>query len=505
VTLNGASSLAAQWSADSSSIYFVDGNGQLVVTTKGGAAIQIAPDGASSPAISPAGDRIAYLRGAKIEVLTFASGKTDEVAPKPAPTLVGWAKDKLLWAAADGIYTQGDTGPTQLVPLPTTGAITVLSFAPDGTHAAYKLNSNLFLLDLVAGTSVQLGAAGNSFTGWSPDGTLVLYSTTDHQVVADLQGSTQATLPAGDASWSSQDAILLGSDTDLYQIRPDGSNLTKVANGTYHLPLWAPDGSSFAFVRGGSLWVAVAPALPPEPTALDLATAMVKRFMEARLNQKPDDATALLDAGGKKAYAAGGLNLLITGDPRFSRYYVLTQEVTATSPDTVTFVVRLVLTHNKLDVSDYEETLTLVRDPTTKQFLVDQATATSQRDLGKGAEVVSVDVTADTIKVTFDSDLDPATITGGVLVLDSKGNQLDTTAAYANRTVTLTGLNLKEGSQYRLVVLTTVRDVLGHNVATEYDLNVLGPSPKKHGDHKDVVSPSPSPAPSPAPAATPSS
>ncbi|TMC80432.1 MAG: hypothetical protein E6J06_14710 [Chloroflexi bacterium] len=154
------------------------------------------------------------------------------------------------------------------------------------------------------------------------------------------------------------------------------------------------------------------------------------------------------------------------------------------------------LTHGKLDVSDYEETLTLVRDAGSKQLLIDQASATGRRDLGKSAEVVSVDVAADTIKITFDSDLDPATVTGGVLLLDSKGNQVDATASYATRTVTLSGLNLTAGTQYRLVVLTTVRDVLGHNVATEYDLNVFGPSPKKHANRKENVTLLPTPRPS---------
>src|SRR5437879_3984865 len=113
-SLNGATTLSAQWSADSSSIYFVDGKGQLAVASaKGGAITVIAPDGASSPAISPAGDRLAYIRGGKIEVLTFAAGKTDEIKATPAATLVGWAKDKLVWAAADGIYTEARNGQRQ--------------------------------------------------------------------------------------------------------------------------------------------------------------------------------------------------------------------------------------------------------------------------------------------------------------------------------------------------------------------------------------------------------
>jgi hypothetical protein len=492
--LSGASSPGLQWSADSSSIYFVDGKGALqVVSLKDGKVTAIATSGAGYPSISPAGDRLAWIAGGKIEVITFATGKTAELVPTSPPTMLGWAKDRLLWAAHDGIYQQTDSGQTQLTALPATTGVIVQSIAPDGTHAIYTLNTNLFVLDLATGKSAQLGQANDSFAGWSPDATLVLYTDADHVVVADAQGATQSTLVGGEASWSSQDAIILGSDTNLYQVRPDGTNRTRLADGTYRFPVWAPDGSSFAFVRGDSLWTGVAPALPPEPTPVEEAGAVVKTFMDARLNGKSDAATALLDDSGKKAYAPDGLNLVITGDPHFSRYYVLTQEAIGTQPDTVRIVVRLVLTHGKLDVSEYEETLALARDAKTRQFLIDQATAGQQRELGKGAEVVSVEVTQNTIQVAFDSDLDQSTVNGGVLLLDSKGNQVDATVSYANRTVTLSGLDLKEKGQYKLVVLTTLKDVQGHNVAAEYDLNVFGPSAKKHANHHDTVVPSPSP------------
>ena len=137
---------------------------------------------------------------------------------------------------------------------------------------------------------------------------------------------------------------------------------------------------------------------------------------------------------------------MIGGDPRFSRFYILTNEVTGSQPESATFVVRLVLTHGKLDVADFEETLTVIRDPATKQFVIDQATAGAHRELGKGAEVVGVVVGADNIQVAFDSDLDPGTVADGVRVLDSKGRQVDATVTYANRTVTISGLALKPGA-----------------------------------------------------------
>jgi hypothetical protein len=494
--LSGASSLALQWSADSQSVYYVDGKGALqVVSIKTGTATVVVPSGASAPAISAAGDRLAYLLNGKVEVLTFASGKTDEIAPAATPTLVGWDKDKVVWATATEIDEQTDNGPTQLAALPASAV--VLSIAPDAAHIAYRLDQNQLVLDLQTGKSVPLNQA--NFVGWSPDGTAMLYASSAGVVVSDLQGDALATLPTANASWSSQDAILLGGDTTIYEVRPDGSNLTRLANGTYRSPVWAPDGNSFAFVRGDSLWVATAPALPPEPTIVDEATTVVKKFMDARLADRSADAAAFLNDNGKKAYGAGQLNLVITGDPHFTRYYLLTQEAVGTQPDTVRFVVRLVLTHGKKDVTDVEETLTLVRDATTKQFLIDQATAGAQRDLGKGPEVVSVDVTATTIQVTFDSDLDPATVNGGVIVIDAKGNPVDATATYSNKMVTISGLDLKAGAQYRLVVMTSVRDVNGQKLQAEYDLELLGPSPNRHAQRRSLSSAGASPAPGASP------
>ncbi len=498
---------AVQWSADSSTVYFVNSKGALeAVPAKGGDVSVVAPDGASSPAIAPAGDQLAYIRGGKIEVLTFATGTTAELVVTPAPTLVGWAKDKVEWAAADGVYTQGAGGSTQLAPLPATGVVSFLSIAPDGGHAAYRQDQNLFLLDLTSAKSTQLGQANAVFYGWSPGGTQLMYSTSNGNLaISDVQGNSVGTVPGGDASWSSQDAVLLGSETDLYQVRPDGAALTKLSSGTYRQPVWAPNGAAFSFFRGGALWTAAAPALPPLPTVLDLSTAVVNSFMQARQKAQPDVAGALLDSNGKQAYAGGGLNLVISGDPSFSRFYILTQDVTGTQPDTATFVVRLVLTHGKLDVADFEETLTVVRDATTRQFLIDQATAGAHRDLGKGAEVVGVVVAADSIQVAFDSDLDPGTVADAVHVLDSKGKQVDATVTYANRTVTISGLDLKPGAQYELVVLTTLRDFRGHNVAAEYDLQLVGPVAKTKPDHKSggvTASPAPIPSPSPSPPAT---
>ncbi len=503
----GASTASVQWSADSSTVYFVSGGALKLVPATGGDVTVVAPDGVSSLALSPAGDRLAYVRNGKLEVLTFAAGSTSELVVTPAATIVGWASDKLVWATTGGFFTEGASTPAPLAPLPSTGAVTAVSISPDGSQAVYTQDHNLFVLDLTTAKSTQLGQTDAAFEGWSPSGAQLLYRGADSTAIVDVQGSSFGTVAAADASWSAEDAILLGTDTDLYEVHPDGSNKTKLASGTYHGPVWAPNATAFTFFRSGAIWTATAPGLPPLPSALDQAAAVVNSFMQARQNGLADQAASYLDANGRLAYAAGGPNLIVGGDdPRFSRYYVLTQELTSTQPEIATFTVRLVLTHGKLDVNELEESLTLVLDPTSHKFVIDQASAGARRALGKGAEVVAVDVAADTIKVTFDSDLAPATVQGGVLVLDAKGNPVDGQATYAGRVVTITGLNLKPGGQYKLVVLTTVRDVSGQNVASEYDLTVFGPALKNHGDHKGAggVTASPGPSPSPSPSPTPS-
>jgi Bacterial Ig-like domain len=476
-----------QWSADSTTLYVVGDNGALEsIAVSGGSLNVIVPDGVTYPAIAPAGDRLAYYRGGKIEVLRLAIGVTSDRAVVTNLTALSWAKDQLMWGNSDGVFKMGPGGnPVQLAAIPNDAA--VLSIAPDGTHAVYKQGHLLFVLDLTTSQPSRFGQIGGQFLGWSPDGPRMLYSGQGRTVVADDNGQGLAMLPPGDPSWSSQDEILIGSDVSLSEVRADGSGQTKLIDGTYRLPAWAPNGTAFAFVRGGAIWSAtIAPAVS-EPPALDQAFAVVSSFMNARLQRQADQAASFLDGNAKQAYGNGGIPLLITGDAGFSRFYVLTQEITGSRPDIARFVVRLVLSKSGLDVSAYEETLILQRSQAGQPFLIDQATAGPSRDLGRGAGVVGVQVSGGIIRVVFDSDLISGTVGDGVFVLDASGQRVGHAATYANRIVVITGLQLVPGATYRLVVQTTVLDVSGRNVPSEYDLNIIGPAAGGTGSQGDVV------------------
>lgn len=492
-----------QWSADSTTVYFVGDNGALEsVSVSGGDPKVVIADGVSYPAIDAAGDRLAYVRGDKIQVLTIADGSTVDVATAHNVTALTWAADQLLWGTNQGIFKAAADGPVQLANIPPDAGAT--SIAPDGAHAVYQEGQSLFVLDLATTKSTLLGGAGAAFLGWSPDGSQMLYQGGDSTVVADDQGQTVATIPAGDPSWSTQNEILLGSDTDIYAVRPDGFGWTKLNSGSYHLPVWAPNGATFSFVRGNAIWTATATPLLAEPSYIDQAGAVVSAFMNARVSGQAPQAMTFLDDKGKQAYSSSGLPLTISGDTTLSRYYVLASEITSRHPDLATFVVRLVLSKGSLDVSDFEEALTLRRDSAGQQFLIDQATAGPTRDLGKGAEVVSVDIASGSVKVVFDSDLVSDTIADGVVVQDASGKRVGGPSTYANRTVVITGLDLIPGASYKLVVLPSVQDVSGRNVPAEYDLGLVGPEPGAQGSQGTIGNPAPEPSPVPSPSGEPS-
>jgi Bacterial Ig-like domain len=487
------------WSADSSTVYFVAAGGALEsVPAKGGATKTLVADGVSLPAIAPAGDRLAYVRGGKIEILTLATGQTAEIAVTPAPTALGWVKDQLYWGTNEGVYQAGASGPTRIASVPPPNdATAVLSIAPDGAHVAFGRANSLFLLDVASGTTANLGqvGAGTTFQGWSPDGSRVVYNS----LIADMSGRAVSALPPGDVSWSAQNEILLGSDTGLFAVRPDGTGLTKVADGTYNLPVWAPDSSTFVFLRAG-LWVATAPPLAPAPAATDQALSVVNAFMQARKDGNSDRALLYLTDAGKAAYNTGNPPLIPLTDSGFKRFYVLYAESDPSTSGSVRVVVRMVFGHGNVEQTTIEETLRLRRAQATDPFLVDAVTAATPRDVTKGPQVVGMRLTAPQIEVTFDSDLVPTSVSS-ITLQDSEGKVVDATVSYADRIVTFSGLQLTPGAHYRLVVLPSVVDVGRSHIATEYDLDFVGPAPNTtSGD----VTPTPAPSPSPSPSASPS-
>jgi len=503
-TIPSAASSSPLWSPDSTTVYYVGPGGALVsVPAKGGSPATLVSSGASLPAIDPGGARIAYVSAGKIEVLSLTTRSTDEIVPASAPTTLRWVGETLYFGASDGVYSIGDS-PVKRAAIQSDQAVSVISISPDGLSAVYQSASSLFLLDVAGDGSTQLGGSGaaGTFQGWSPDGHRVVYG----NVISDLHGKSVYKLPAGDVTWSAMDVILLGSDTGIFSIRPDGTNLTKLGDGTYHALAWAPDSSTFVYVRGDALWAATAPPAPPEPAPTVQASAVVNAFMLARQNNEPDTARGYLDDSGKAAYGSSSPALIPNSDLQFKRFYILVAEVDPSSTNTVRMVVRMVFGKNKQEKVAIEETLIVQRALSTDPFLIDAVSASAQRDLGKGPEVVSMKVTDTEVVVTFDSDLRPDSV-GGVILQDSTGATVQVTPTYSDRNVTFSSLQLTAGAHYRLVVQPSVHDVGNQHRAAEYDLDFVGPAPEPAAGGSTpppAASPSPEPVTSPVPSPTPS-
>jgi hypothetical protein len=488
------------WSSDSSTIYFVGAGGALEsVPAKGGVVNKLVADGVSLTALAPAGSRLAYVRGGKIEILDLTDGSTTEVAVDAPPTAMGWANGRLYWGTANAVFRLEAGAPAQLTDVSDLSG-SVVSIAPDGRNAIVQTGDGLVIVNLASAKRSPLcgGGCATTLEGWSPDGSRVVYNGT----IADTNGKTVSSNPPADPadmSWSTQNEILLGSNTALFEVRPDGTEYMTLANGTFHHVVWAPDGSTFAYTNGASLFVATAPASKPQPKAVDQALRVVNQFMQARLDGKVERAGSFLDDAGKAAYGNSSPSLIPAGDPSFKRFYILTSEVDPTN-NSVRVVVRLVFAHGKAEQYSIEETLTLVRAEATDPYLIDSAAAGPQLEFGKGPQVVTVKVTATEVDVTFDSDL-IATSIGNVTLQDAQGVQVAGTVNYLDRTVTFTGLQLTPGAHYRLVVLPGVEDVGNHNAAAEYDLDLVGPAPDTTAGG---VTPPPGPSPEPSPSASPS-
>src|SRR5207247_150088 len=203
-----------------------------------------------------------------ITFVTQPPAPTPPASPKPNTSLLTDVQqlatigDGVLYSpqwSADSGTVYFVTGAGALESVPAKGG-SASALVPDGAHAAFKSGNTLLLLEIGSGHTVPLGGVGapTTFQGWSPNGARVVYAA----IVADMNGRTINTLPAGDVAWSAKNRILLGSETTVYSLRPDGTNLTKLADGSFRLPVWAPDSNTFVFVRGSALWVATAPTTP---------------------------------------------------------------------------------------------------------------------------------------------------------------------------------------------------------------------------------------------------
>lgn len=187
------------------------------------------------PNVSPDGRKIAYNTPAEnTAVLDLATGRetvvaTSAIAPRWSPDgskIVFWkinSGPKDIWVMnADG------SNPVRL----TNGGGENLEadFSPDGSRIVFRRNTgdggDLWIMN-ADGTGASLLYAGDrqdSDARWSPDGTRIAFV----RIVPRAQGG--------------------GVTSEIFVINPDGSNLVRLTHdGENWSPTWSPDGTRIAF------------------------------------------------------------------------------------------------------------------------------------------------------------------------------------------------------------------------------------------------------------------
>lgn len=463
---------AAVWSQDGSQLYVVGPAGQLSAYPAGGSVAQPVAD-RDVKLVAPGPQGPAYVRG---QDLVYGSLTLSGVNP----SAIGFHGSQLL-------YLQGQTvmngQPGLLAPNGTKvaeldRAPTAASFAPDGSRLAYLASDGLHLMN-VSDDKDQLVGPATVLGDWSADSSRFAYAN-GSTVLETGGGAPTPVLSVSGANaidWSAGGQLLLSGSSGIFVANQDGKGLRQVAPAGTGQASWSPAGNAvIAYRQGSAAWTARVGGTQPAPTSVD---SLVSDFMNARKAGDSQKASKYLDDAGKQAFQ--NVPLVYGGQPHLDRYEVLVSQ-----PSGFT-VVRMVLANGSAEMV-VDETLILQRDSDSGRLLVHAASDTSPRPLAIGPEVLSVDVTATRVTVTFDSDLDPATVQSAVTV---PGQSTQASYNAQTRTVTLTVASpLQAGNAYAVRVSPQLRDV-GHRPAATQSVGFNGPGTAR------------ATAPPPAPAATP--
>jgi WD40 repeat protein len=442
------------WSLDGSTLFVVAPSGQLQgFSVAGGAGpAVVAADGVTLVTVGSDGTP-AYARDGQV-----VDGQTTISAVQPLA--IGFQNSRLLALAGHQVQVASQSGITLgTTPPGIAEDASAADFSPNGRRLAYLgASGNLRVLDLTTGQDTVAGPA-SGLGAWSKDGTRYAYLTADGVSVTDgSSAGTKLVSLAGTASvsWSASDKLLLTTPSALFTANGDGSSsLRPLASGTFTHATWSPAGdASFWFKRQGSVWVASVVA-PTGATATTGPEDLVNQFMAARQQGNVAVASSLLDANGRQAFS--GVTLTYPSGA-LSRWYIMLAQ-------SHQVVVRMFLAGARSQ-SVLDEALTIAGGS------IHGVTETPQV-LSSGPNILTVKVTSTGVRVTFDSDLDPTTYSGGVTI-DGVSSQVDYQPG--NRTVVVTPDDpLTPGTTYQLTVHSSLRDV-NHNPATQYQLTFTGPA-----------------------------
>jgi TolB protein len=161
--------------------------------------------------------------------LTQGNGNNREASLSPDGTLIAFVSDRDDARGEIYLMNAGGTDQRRLTDHP--GQDDDPTWSPDGRYLAYEsldpaeTRGDIYVYDLATGVTTNVTAAVatryNLTPDWSPDGLWIAFDGHDQ----------------GSGAWT------------LFVIRPDGTDLSRVAGGDdiYDRPAWSPDSAMLAF------------------------------------------------------------------------------------------------------------------------------------------------------------------------------------------------------------------------------------------------------------------
>jgi Bacterial Ig-like domain len=409
----------------------------------------------------------------------------------------------LTWSSNDRIiYTDGTSiasvdltkARAPLYTLPA-GSGTITALAPGGAYAyvAPAGNTGGSLLNIRAGTGQVLPGATTD-VAFSGDGeTIAWIDESAHHLLTEAVGqSAPSMVPLPDRTATPTDVTLdlngdeaafLSTDSsgvaELVVVRLPSATVLGIGSPANASQLTlSPGGDRIAFVSNTASGASVEQAtVPGAKTKLNgeqipaAANAALQRFVQAQVGQngQPDLGTLL-------ALSAANVDAASQTPQDLSRAYVIS---TYLAPQgsvgaSIELIVDPNAGHTRARVAS--ETLLIAQDPTAG-YIVTQVQTSPLRDESAGPHVVQVTSSTaggvTTLLVSFDSDLDPGSVTGAITVLSASGGPLNSTVVYNTntRTATVTISNAPSGT-LTLDIATSLADVEEQTLAHSFQTKV---------------------------------
>jgi hypothetical protein len=243
-------------------------------------------------------------------------------------------------------------------------------------------------------------------------------------------------------------------------------------------PALSQNGDAIAFVRTGSDGSATAmlaqipgaTAVQAAPDAMPAdASTVLDRFLEAQA--QGDLATLRSLAGGSLSVGSS------LAPPGIDRYYVI-KAALDTDGSTAVAHVRLVRdASSSRPVASADETVTLARPAAGQAYQVTSVALGAFATEPNGPQVVHVDTerqpTALVVRVTFDSDLDPATVTAAAISLLGPQGALVSDVSYEveSRTAVIRVLDVPSGT-LTLTLSGGIHDISGTSLASGFSTSL---------------------------------